>query len=100
MLKLGLLSTFVMATLMAVSGPGCSDNAVDRAYDCDQICDKYRDCADANYDDGACADRCRDNAGDDEAYEDKADECQACIDDRSCVGAAVGCATECAGIVP
>jgi hypothetical protein len=100
MLKLGLLSMFVMAATMAVAGPGCSDNAIDRAYDCDQICDKYKACADANYDDGACGDRCRDAAGDSEAYEDKADECQSCIDDRSCVGAAFGCATECAGIVP
>lgn len=100
MLKLGFLSMFVMAATMAVAGPGCSDNAVDRAYDCDQICDTYKACADANYDDGACASRCRDEAADSEAYEDKADECQACIDDRSCVGAAFGCATECAGIVP
>ncbi len=99
MLKLGLISTFMMV-LAAASAPGCSDNAIDRAYDCNEICDKYRDCADANYDSSACASRCRDNASDDEAFEDKADACQSCIDDRSCAGAAFGCGTECVGIVP
>lgn len=98
MLKLGLLTLFSTTLAFAVT-TGC-DNAIDRAYDCNVICDKYKECADANYDDGACAARCQDEAADSEAYEDQADECQACIDDRSCVGAAFNCSTECAAIVP
>lgn len=96
MLKLGLLSLFTM-TLAAAA---CGDNPIDRAYDCDQICDKYKECADANYDDDACADRCRDEAANSSAYEDQADACQSCIDDMSCVGSAFNCSTECGAIVP
>ncbi len=98
MLKFGFISIFMMVAAATVTS--CSDNAIDRAYDCNEICDKYRDCADANYDSSACASRCRDNAADSEAFEDKADECQSCIDDRSCTSAAFGCGTECAGIAP
>ena len=99
MLKLFVFSTLSLATLTALTAPGC-DSAIDRAYDCDQICDKYKECADSNYDDGACAERCRENAADSESYEDQADVCQACIDDESCAGAAFNCASECIGIVP
>lgn len=99
MLKLGLIAMFTLTAALAVTSPGC-DNAVDRAYDCNEICDKYRDCVDANYDSGACAQRCRDNTANSESFEDKADECQACVDDRSCASAVFGCGTECVGIVP
>lgn len=75
-------------------------DSVDRAYDCNQICNKYKTCADANYDESACASRCRDEAAASEAYEDRADDCQACIDDRSCLGSVFNCSGECAGIVP
>jgi hypothetical protein len=99
MIKLGLASLFSMSLAFGLATiTGC--DAVDRIYDCNQICQKYRDCADANYDVSQCTQDCRDNAADSEAFEDKADDCQACVDDRSCVGAAFSCAGECAGIVP
>ena len=98
MMKLGFLAAFLMTGVFAVANTGC--DSVDRAYDCNQICNKYKDCADANYDVGACEDKCRDNASDSEAFEDKADDCQACVDDRSCLSSVFNCATECAGIVP
>ncbi|MGE0546256.1 MAG: hypothetical protein AB7O24_23890 [Kofleriaceae bacterium] len=87
-----------MLLAFSLTHSGC--DAADRAYDCDQICDKYKECADANYDDAACGSRCRDEAAESEAYEDKADACQACIDERSCTGAVFNCADECVGIVP
>jgi hypothetical protein len=98
MLKLGLASLFSMTVVAAATAPGCS--TIDRIYDCNVICDRYKDCVDANYDDDACAERCQDEAADSEAYQDRADSCQACIDDRSCTGAVFNCASECAGIVP
>lgn len=98
MIKLGFLAAFSLTTALAVTQPGC--DSAERAYNCDQICDKYKECVDDTYDDDACGSRCRDAAADSESYEDKADECQACIDDRSCTGAVFGCADECAGIVP
>lgn len=87
-----------MPLALAFSVAGC--DSIERIYDCHSICTKYRDCADADYDVSECTSRCEDRASDSEAFEDKADECQECVDDRSCVGAAFGCATECFGIVP
>src|SRR5688572_28443782 len=98
MLKLFALSSSSLVLAITATQLACDE--VDRAYDCAQICDKYKTCADANYDDGSCAERCRDSAAESEAVEDKADECQACIDDRSCVGAVFGCTAACVGIVP
>ena len=98
MLKLGLLSMVTLTVALAATTPGCG--AADRAYDCNQICNKYKDCVNANYDVDACTTRCRDNAANSESYEDQADECQACVDDRSCAGAVFGCGGECVGIVP
>ena len=98
MIKLGLASLVSLCFVSALASTGCK--SVERIYDCQQICTKYRDCANANYDVGACADQCRENAAASKAFEDKADDCQACIDDRSCVGAVFNCADECIGIVP
>jgi len=72
----------------------------DRAYDCHQICTTYKTCADANYDDRACAARCEDQAAASESFENRADTCQVCIDGRSCLAAVFSCTNECAGIVP
>ena len=98
MLKLSLFSALSLVAAVALTHIAC--DSIDRAYDCAAICDKYKTCADANYDDDACAERCRENAADSEAFEDKADDCQACVDDRSCAGAAFNCTPECVGIVP
>jgi hypothetical protein len=98
MKKFGIAALFSLPFAFAISSAGC--DSVDRIYDCSSICNKYKDCADADYDVSACASECREKAADSESFEDKADDCQACVDDRSCVGAAFNCASECIGIVP
>ena len=77
---------------------GC--DSVDAAFDCHDICDRYSDCFDANYDVGACESRCRSHADDDTAYRQQADRCDACIDDRSCTSAVFNCGVECSSVVP
>ncbi|CAN5851081.1 hypothetical protein BH11MYX3_BH11MYX3_03210 [soil metagenome] len=96
MLKLGSGSLFTLSIAFALTAPACS--SVEHAYDCNAICDRYKDCFDASYDASACASTCRDKA-DDAAYGDKAESCESCIDDRSCAGT-FACAVECGGIVP
>jgi hypothetical protein len=98
MFKLGLASLCSMTLVFAVTSAGC--DSVDRIYDCSSICNAYKDCVDDDYDVAACTSECRDNAAESESYEDRADDCQECIDDRSCAGAVFGCAAECVGIVP
>lgn len=96
MLKLGLVSLFTLVVASAASGTGCS--SVENKYNCDQICDRYKDCFDANYDTEGCQSRCE-NKAEDSSFADKAESCQACVDDRSCTGS-FACVDECVGIVP
>ncbi len=96
MFKLALASLATLTVALSVT-TGC--DSVTAAYDCNKICDRYKECFDADYDDEACATRCQDSAGDSEAYDDKAEACESCIDDRSCTGS-FECVGECGGIVP
>lgn len=88
----------VLFALLAVPALAACD-AADRAFDCQSICERYADCFDADYDVGTCADRCEDNAERDADFDEHADDCESCIDDRSC-GESFACADECIGIVP
>lgn len=79
-------------------GGGCGEAKT--AFDCQEVCQRYHDCFDGDYDVGACRSRCRANAESDQTYENKANACASCIGDRSCIGDTFHCATECAGVVP
>lgn len=86
--------TFV-AALFCLSAVGCK--SIDQAADCHAICTRYKDCFDDTYDVSACQDRCE-NMIDSDPH--AADDCEACIDDRSCTEAIFPCADECNSIVP
>ncbi len=93
------MKLLVLASILALSAVvGCT--AVDRATDCQQICERYRDCANSGYNVSTCATRCRDNAANDSAADNRVDLCENCLDDRSCVSSVFGCSSECSGIVP
>ncbi len=85
------------ASTIFAGATGCSE--VDEAFDCAQICSRYSDCFDADYDTDACANRCESNADTEAGFADKADSCENCLDDRSCSGS-FACTSECIGIVP
>ena len=95
-----ILSLTVAAGLVAgvvSTNLGCS--AADAAFDCHQVCDRYKTCFNASYDVGACSDRCRTASANDPSYRNKADQCESCIGDKSCI-ATFTCAAECGSIVP
>jgi hypothetical protein len=94
----GALATFVLAASAGLSTPSCDE--ADKLFDCQSICRRYQTCFSSGYDVDACRSRCTDSADRDVGYPRRADDCQACIDDRSCASAAFGCATRCLGIVP
>ena len=73
---------------------------VESAIDCNGICDRYASCFDKGYDTSACASRCRDSASANPDFRRKADVCNACISERSCVAATFACVTECVSVVP
>ena len=79
---------------------GCDDatDPIKNTITCADVCGRYKDCFDANYDADACQTDCE-NSAEDADYADHAEDCQACIDDLSCTGS-FACIDECAGIVP
>ena len=86
-----------LALTFAFASTGCDE--VDERFDCAQICERYQDCFDNDYDVEACTNRCEDNADTQNGFADKADACENCLDDRSCTGS-FACVSECGGIVP
>lgn len=94
------MRSLIVVSLAYVLALGCSaKDDVEAEIDCHSICQRYSDCFDADFDVSACQDRCEDKADRDPDYQDEIDECDNCIDDRSCTGGAVACATECVGIL-
>jgi hypothetical protein len=91
------LLAFALAAGAGFWGPSCG---ADRFFDCQSVCSRYRDCFDGRYDVDGCRSRCTEEADRDIDYKRRADDCEACIDDRSCTSATFSCFTTCAGIVP
>jgi hypothetical protein len=91
------LSLLALSATAPILG-GCG--AAETAFDCEQVCTRYRDCYSPNYDVGACRDRCRTNAANDPTVMSDAAKCDDCIGDKSCLSATFNCATECGAIVP
>jgi hypothetical protein len=77
---------------------GC--NPIDAAIDCHAICSRYQTCFDAKYDLAKCESNCRSKSTTDTDYRHKADQCDACIDDRSCASSTFNCGVQCSSIVP
>ena len=95
------MKTLVMAGLFSLGTLlffGCSE--AENAIDCNQICERYETCFNADYDTGACQERCRDNADAESEENNRTAVGATCIDDKSCAASTFKCADECAGIVP
>lgn len=80
------------------AGVSCDD--AETFFDCQAVCDRYRECFDSNYDVGACRSRCRDRAEQNENVRQAADACENCIDDMSCTSATFNRGASCVNIVP
>jgi len=91
-----LLGFAVFVGLSTSNGCGTADNI----FDCQAVCSRYRDCIKSDYDVGMCRDRCRSRSETDSSVRAAADECQACIDEKSCASATFSCTTSCGSIVP
>ena len=82
-------------------GVACEDDpieTVDESMDCAEICDRYKECFDDNYDVDRCEDSC-DSRADDPDHEDQEEACSNCIEGQSCTSS-FDCVDEFAGIVP
>jgi len=100
-----LLRLTTLLGICAISGfatVACGDaaDAVTNTITCGDVCDRYAECFDRNYDVDACVDRCENDATADEEKEAELEECEACIDDESCTSSLFECAAECGQFVP
>ncbi len=91
----------LMGLGMCFAGVSACSSTVDEVkdeVDCTQVCKRYADCVNNDYDVSACQDKCEADADDSQARRDKLRACDDCLDDKSCTGSLV-CADECAGII-
>jgi hypothetical protein len=88
----------VVAAMLSFVGAGGCDEA-QNAFNCTDLCNRYRDCFDHSYDTGSCSSRCQDNANSNQNFDERANSCQNCMNDNSCAAATFSCPS-CAGIVP
>ena len=86
----------VTALLMPLA---CGDDGnevqdeIEGTADCSQICSKYNSCV-SNVDETGCIDLCEDAADETEAGENAAENCEDCLDGKTCEEAEscwVGC---------
>ncbi len=95
------LTSFLLIARLGSLGAGCSATTeIDEEVDCRDVCNRYQSCYDSSYDTAACRDRCGalvDAVGGDPRA---ANECDTCMDDRSCFSAVFNCAQPCEGILP
>lgn len=96
------LGFFCALGLVSFSVAACSEvvDEVTNTVSCADVCDRYSECFDKDYDVSACTDRCEDDADASEERETRLEACDDCMDDTSCSGAVFNCATECVGIIP
>jgi hypothetical protein len=70
---------------------GC---VLDTLVDCRNLCERYEECFDPGSDVDACTTRCESRV--DSGDEDRADTCDACLDDNATCGAATAaCGGDC-----
>lgn len=84
-------------TFALLSAAGCE--SVSNTITCADVCNRYQECFDEDYDVSGCTDRCEAEASADEEKEAKLEACEQCIDDESCASALFECTTECAGVI-
>lgn len=92
-----LLLCLAIASFATMSCDDAEDE-IDQFSDCIDICGRYQDCFDESYDTDACADRCEDMDNTNDRTE--IDQCENCMDDRSCAEAVFPCSLECRDVVP
>lgn len=92
---------FLAAGLLCVGAVGCNaTDEIENRITCSDVCNRYKECFDDDYDVSACVNRCEDDATADEEKEQRLEVCEACIDDESCTSAVFECAADCAQFVP
>src|SRR5262245_41246551 len=76
------VSLFLGAALAAIvgfaAGAGGCDEA-QNAWNCSDLCNRYRDCFNHDFDTGACSSRCQSLANNHQIQDERANACQDCM---------------------
>jgi hypothetical protein len=92
-----LIPAAALAVLLGHSAIACND--AKNVINCAEVCDKYKSCIDSDYDVASCTTKCEDTANDNSSRQRQLDDCDSCIEDRSCSGAVFNCSIECATVI-
>jgi hypothetical protein len=84
--------TFTLGALLALTIYSC-DGPAEEAIDCERICDEADECISGDFDEAECRQECREDAD-----QDDADTCEACLKDADSCGENTTCAAACAGV--
>jgi hypothetical protein len=94
-LKLTISSLFLAQTLLSCSAVDKVENKIT----CSQVCSRYKECFDSDYDVNDCSSSCEQETNADEDKDRRLESCDSCIDDRSCSEAVFHCADDCVGVI-
>lgn len=97
-----MIKPLLIAFGVSLFGVSCSAaDPITNKFDCKDVCQRYADCFDHNYDVDACRNRCESDASNSDDKQKKLDDCHDCIGDQSsCVSDIAKCSTSCASFVP
>ena len=101
--KLGGMMKSVSLALFALTlAIGCSAaDPITNKFDCQNVCQRYADCFNKDYDVQGCRDRCESDASNSDQKQAKLDDCADCIGDgSSCIEDITQCTTSCGAFVP
>jgi hypothetical protein len=92
-----LTAAFAGVLSFMVGASGCDE--LEASFDCDTVCERYRDCFNSAYDVGTCQSRCEAQADNNDPYQAAVDACEDCIGVNSCLSTTFNCPS-CNLIVP
>lgn len=79
---------------------GCEDDAeVVNSITCGDVCERYQECIDEDFDIVACTDGCEANASAVTAQEQRLEDCDACLNGVSCEEGVFMCTNRCVGVI-
>jgi hypothetical protein len=93
-----MLKTLPLAfMLLALSGVACSAaDPITNKFDCKDVCQRYADCFNPDYDVSGCDSRCQSDASNSDDKQQKLDDCHDCIGSKdSCVKDFTSCSSSC-----
>ncbi len=79
---------------------GCDDDdEVESAISCGDVCQTYQDCIDPDFDVAECTADCEDEVFGEDDAQARLDDCDDCLDARSCTEGTFECADDCVGVI-